>query len=124
MSSIVLARGTMFGVPTFPYSSPASFLQSDIDALSNSLAIYVAGFTGAAFFEGQNFTGTAIVITNPGSVKDLSNSPWGNWANRIRSVHTGSRGANPADFLAQMRSIAASPDSLVVVDALPAEPPR
>jgi len=46
----------------------------------------VPGFNGAALYEGPNYTGASIVVTNPGTIADLSHDQFGNWANRIRSI--------------------------------------
>lgn len=89
MGRIALCGGVNFGAPQFFYEQTTPTLQPDIDRRSNSLALYVQNFKRTAFFERPNFGGDAIVITNPGSVADLSKSPWGNWANRIASIFVG-----------------------------------
>jgi hypothetical protein len=91
MGKVALCRGVTFGAPQFFYDASSPTLDPAIDRQSNSLAVYVNGFVTTAFFEQPNYGGSAIVITNPGSVKDLSVSPWGNWANRIRSVLIGAQ---------------------------------
>lgn len=116
MGRVALCRGVTFGAPQLFYENNRPTLEPEIDRLSNSLAVYVGGFVITAFFEAPNYQGDALVVTNPGSIQDLSHTPWGNWANRIRSVKIG---PGVDALVADWRAGKASDRQIIVVDQLP-----
>lgn len=122
MSKVTLAVGINFGAPTFDYQQDTPNLQPAIDAKSNSLVVWPQGFSGAVLFHEPNFGGQSLVITNPGSVMDLSKSKWGNLANWIRSVRTGAHGFDVNGFINDVLSGKHREDVIIVAklpDAVP-----
>jgi hypothetical protein len=91
--------GKNFGAPSRYYFASTSKVDDDVYQKSNSLAVYLP--TKCIFYSGDNYQGDpALVIALGGSLPDLSNTPWGNWANRIASV----RFLNSADELLTIKS--------------------
>jgi len=113
LSKAILAAGVDGGLPVEVITVVSPIFPADIDQNSISLAVCRSGFTGSAFFEGQGFTVVAI-ITNPGSVPNLATSPWGNWANRIRSVKVNPPHVLVEQFVSEIRST--HEDAIIVHD--------
>ena len=120
MGRVVLARNTGFGAPTFPYDVSAATLDPAISRQSNSLAVYPANFSSVAFYEQPNFGGDALVITRAGSIRDLSNTQWGNWANRIASIQIG---AQVNQLVDEVKKGHRPSKGVTIVDKPPDDPP-
>jgi hypothetical protein len=94
MGKIFLTKQVDFAGKQFVYDSAQTVLDPEIDRQSQCVAFYPTNFVPVGFFKGQNFGHPGLIITVASFIRDLSKTPWGNWANCIRSIAFGQHVAN------------------------------
>jgi hypothetical protein len=129
MTRVTLSSGTNLAKPWFDYWSDAPQLPPGIDGKANSLCAFPMDaftgtpFTGVKLYNGPNYTGDCLVITQGGSVDDLSRSPWGNLANWIRSLKVSSAGLATQAEIDKFINETDFKDKITLIEAMPGEAP-
>lgn len=129
MGRITLSPSKNLGKPWFDYYHDTPQLDPAINGMANSLIAWPSDpfggsqFHGAVLFNGPNFSGQSLVITQGGSVSDLSQSPWGNLANWIRSMRIVSTAMNSQSEIDRFLKERKSDEKVTYAEAMPEEAP-